>query len=339
MILRLTPLQSSRKFLADAVMPALASLVLLSCSAIYALAQTAPGYPSETIRIIVPFGPGGGPDFSVRAFQSVLQETIKQSVRVENRPGANSIIGTRAVATAAPDGYTLLGASSGFSTIEITTAKPGFDPQKDFAPVGFIARSAGYLLVVKADSPFKTMADLVAAAKKSEIFYASSGIGNTLHLIAALFAERAGVSFKHLPFSSGPETVLALTRGEVGFLFSTPTAVMGLIQSGELRAIGYAGSEPFPELPTVPLVSDFVRGFRIAEPWTGILAPARTPEPVISVLNGALRRAVEMPRYKTLLEAGSYRPAFSSPQEFRVFLEQNSADWRAAAQAAGVKAK
>ena len=124
MILRLTPLQSSRKFLADAVMPALASLMALSFSTIYALAQAARSYPSETIRIIVPFGPAGGPDFSVRAFQSVLQETIKQSVRVENRPGANSIIGTRAVATAAPDGYTLLGASSGFSTIEITTAKP-----------------------------------------------------------------------------------------------------------------------------------------------------------------------------------------------------------------------
>ena len=114
---------------------------------------------------------------------------------------------------------------------------------------------------------------------------------------------------------------------------------MGLIHSGELRAIGYAGSEPFSELPTVPLVSDFVRGFRIAEPWTGILAPARTPEPVVSVLNGALRRAIDVPRYKTLLEAGSYRPAYSSPEEFRAFLEQNVADWRAAAQAAGVKAK
>jgi tripartite-type tricarboxylate transporter receptor subunit TctC len=288
MIWHLMPLRSSRKFLPDVFTLVLASsLGMLSWFTTGVLAQTAQGYPSEAIRIVVPFGPAGGPDFSVRALQSVLQETIKQPVRVENRPGANSIIGTRAVATASPDGYTLLGASSGFSTIEITTAKPGFDPQKDFAPVSLTARAAGYLLVVRANSPFKTMADLVAGGKKSEIFYASSGIGNTLHLVAALFAERAGVSFKHLPFSSGPETVLALTRGEVGFLFSTPPAVMGLLQSGELRAIGYAGNEPFPELPTVPLVSDFVRGFRIAEPWTGILAPARTPEPVITALSNA----------------------------------------------------
>jgi tripartite-type tricarboxylate transporter receptor subunit TctC len=183
------------------------------------------------------------------------------------------------------------------------------------------------------------MADLVAAARKSEIFYGSPGLGNTLHLVAALFADRAGVSFKHVPYPNLPEAVLATTRGEVGFVFSTPPAVMGLLQSGELRALGYAGSEPLPELPTVPLVSDFARGFRIAEPWTGILAPARTPDPVISVLSNALRRAVEMPRYKTLLEAGSYRPHFSSPKDFKAFLEQNVADWRAAAQAAGVKAK
>jgi tripartite-type tricarboxylate transporter receptor subunit TctC len=133
--------------------------------------------------------------------------------------------------------------------------------------------------------------------------------------------------------------VLALIRGEVGFLFSTPPAVMGLLQSGELRALGYAGTQRLPELQTVPLVSDFAQGFRIAEPWTGILAPARTPEPVISVLSDALRRAIEMPRYKALLEAGSYRPHFGSPEEFGAFLEQNIADWRAAAQAAGVKAQ
>jgi tripartite-type tricarboxylate transporter receptor subunit TctC len=339
MISRLSLPRSSRMVLADAVLRVLWPLIALACTTLDAPAQTATSYPSETIRIIVPFGPAGGPDFSVRALQSVLQETIKQSIRVENRPGANSIIGTRAVATAAPDGYTLLGASSGFSTIEITTAQPGFDPLKDFAPVGLTARAAGYLLVVSAKSPFKTVSDLVAGAKTSEIFYGSPGIGNTLHLVAALFAEKVGVSFRHVPYPNLPEAVLATARGEVGFVFSTPPAVMGLVQSGELRPLAYAGFEPFPELPTVPLVSDVARGFRIAEPWTGILAPARTSEAVISVLSGAMRRAIEMPRYKTLLEAGSYRPHFSSPQEFKTFLEQNSSDWRAAAQAAGVKAK
>jgi tripartite-type tricarboxylate transporter receptor subunit TctC len=340
MILRLLLSRSRGKFWSGAAVLALATLVgALVSSSIVALAQTAPSYPSEPIRIIVPFGPAGGPDFSVRALQAVLQETIKQSIRVENRPGANSIIGTRAVATAPPDGYTLLGASSGFSTIGITTSQPGFDPQKDFAPVSLTARAAGYLLVVSAKSPFNSMADLVAGAKKSEVFYGSPGLGNTLHLVAALFADRAGAAVKHVPYPNLPDAVLATARGEVSFVFSTPPAVMGLLQSGELRALGYAGSEPLPELPAVPLISSFVRGFRIAEPWTGILAPARTPEPVIATLNDALRRAVAMPRYKTLLEAGSYRPASSSPEEFRAFLDQNSVDWLAAAQAAGVKAK
>ena len=122
------------------------------------LSQSAATYPAETIRIVVPFGPASGPDFAIRALQPTLQEILKQSVRVENRPGANSIIGTRAVATAAPDGYTLLGASTGFSTIESTTSQPGFSPMRDFKPVGFSARSAGYVLVVSAKSPYATMA-------------------------------------------------------------------------------------------------------------------------------------------------------------------------------------
>src|SRR6185369_8818788 len=132
---------------------------------------SAQSYPAEPIRIVVPFGPASGPDFAIRALQPALAEILKQSVRVENRPGANSIIGTRAVATAAPDGYTLLGASTGFSTIESTTSQPGFSPIRDFKPVGFSARSAGYVLVVNAKSPYTTMAELIAAAKKLPVYY------------------------------------------------------------------------------------------------------------------------------------------------------------------------
>src|SRR5882757_5420633 len=135
---------------------ALLSLIIHASATISAYPQSAVGYPAEPIRIVVPFGPASGPDFAIRALQPTLQEVLKQSVRVENRPGANSIIGTRAVATAAPDGYFLLGASTGFSTIESTTSQPGFSPMKDFRPVGFSARSAGYLLVVGAKSPYTT---------------------------------------------------------------------------------------------------------------------------------------------------------------------------------------
>jgi len=339
LILRPMPARSRGSFPAASIMPAFVLLIVLLCSTIGALAQAVRSYPSEPIRIVVPFGPAGGPDFAIRALQPELQETIMQSVRVENRPGANSIIGTRAVATAAPDGYTLLGASTGFSTIEITTSQPGFDPLKDFTPVSLTARSAGYLLVVNAKSPFASMVDLIAGSKKTQVFYGSPGLGNTLHLIAGLFAEKAGATFKHVPYPGVAEAVLATVRGEVTFVFSTPPAVMGLLQSGELRAIGYAGSEPFPDLPMVPPVSNAAPGFRIAEPWSGILAPAKTPDITISILNAALRRATEVPRYEAVLKAGSYRPQSSSPEEFRAFLEQNISDWREAARAAGVRAK
>jgi tripartite-type tricarboxylate transporter receptor subunit TctC len=297
---------------------------------------SAQSYPAEPIRIVVPFGPASGPDFAIRALQPTLAEILKQSVRVENRPGANSIIGTRAVATAAPDGYTLLGASTGFSTIESTTSQPGFSPMRDFKPVGFSARSAGYVLVVSAKSPHATLQDLIAAGKRSPVFYGSPGIGNTLHLVAAFFAEKTGAPVKHVPYPGVADAVLATARGEVDFTFATLAAVMGQVQSGDLRAIGYAGSTPIAEQPSVPLVSSIAPGFRLAEPWAGLLAPARTPDSAIMTLNNALKRASEDPKYKTALHAGGYTPASNSPAEFQAFLEQNISDWKQAARAAGI---
>jgi tripartite-type tricarboxylate transporter receptor subunit TctC len=319
-------------------------LVLLSLiahvgSASSAFPQSAASYPTEPVRIVVPFGPASGPDFAIRALQPTLQERLKQPVRVENRPGANSIVGTRAVATAAADGHILLGASTGFSTIGATTAHPGFDAMRDFKPVGFSARSAGYLLVVSAKSPYTTMQELIAAARKSPVFYGSPGIGNTLHLVAALFAEKTGTPFKHVPYPGVAEAVLATVRGEVSFAFATLPAVIGQLQSGDLTAIGYAGSAVLAEMPAVPLVSSIAPGFRLAEPWAGLLAPGKTPDHAVTVLNQALKLANEDPRYKTALQAGGYKPAANSPEEFRAFLEQNIADWKQAAQAAGLTPK
>jgi tripartite-type tricarboxylate transporter receptor subunit TctC len=314
----------------------LLAMIMHAGSTSLAVAQSAATYPAEPIRIIVPFGPASGPDFAIRALQPTLADILKQSVRVENRPGANSIIGTRAVASAVPDGYTLLGASTGFSTIESTTSQPGFSPIRDFKPIGFSARSAGYVLVVGAKSPSATMQDLIVAGKKSPIYYGSPGIGNTLHLVAALFAEKTSAPFKHVPYPGVAEAVLATARGEVDFTFATLAAVIGQVQSADLKAIGYAGSTPLAELGSVPLVSSIAPGFRLAEPWAGLLAPARTPDTAIMVLNNALKRASEDPKYKTALQAGGYAPASSSPEEFRAFLEQNISDWKQAARAAGI---
>jgi tripartite-type tricarboxylate transporter receptor subunit TctC len=317
----------------------LLSFIANAAVAISAYPQTPAKFPAEPIRIVVPFGPASGPGFAIRALQPTLQDILKQPVRVENRPGANSIIGTRAVATATPDGYTLLGASTGFSTIGSTAAHLGFDPMKDFKPVGFSARSAGYLCVVSAKSHYTTLQDLISAGRKSAVYYGSPGIGNTLHLVAALFAEKTGTSFKHVPYPGVAEAVLATMRGEVGFAFATLPAVIGHLQSGDLRAISYAGSAALAEMPSVPLVSSIVPGFSLAEPWAGLLAPGNTPDLAVTILDQALKRASEDPRYKATLEAGGYKPASNSPEEFRAFLEQNISDWKQAAQAAGIYPK
>jgi tripartite-type tricarboxylate transporter receptor subunit TctC len=323
---------------APAARIAVPAVIVLLGTAAAALSQTA-NYPSEPIRIVVPFGPASGPDFAMRALQPTLQELLKQPVRVENRPGANSIIGTRAVATASPDGYMLLGASTGFSTIESTTSQPGFDPMKDFKPVGLSARSAGYVLVVGARSSIQSMAALIAEGKKSAVYYGSPGIGNTLHLVAALFAAKTDTPFRHVPYPGVADAILAAARGEVAFAFATLPAVIGQVQSGDLKAIGYAGVAPLPDMPSVPLVSSVASGFRLAEPWAGLLAPGRTPDSVISILNEALKRAAADERYRTALQGGGYGPASTTPDEFRAFLAQNIADWKQAARAAGIEPK
>ena len=320
-----------------AVRLALLALTMQIGSAISCLAQPADSYPAEPIRIVVPFGPASGPDFAMRALQPRLVELLKQAVRVENRPGANGIIGTRAVAASPPDGYTVLGASTGFSTIESTASQPGFDPIADFKPVGLTARSAGYLLVVKANSLFATMEDLIAVGRKSPLYYGSPGIGNTLHLVAALFAQKTNTPFKHVAYAGVADAVLAAARGEVAFVFATLPAVVGELQGGELKAIGYVGSTAFAEMPSVPLVSSVAPGFRLAEPWAGLLAPGKTPDSVVSTLNEALQRASKDDSYKMALQMGGYTPASDSPDEFRAFLAQNIADWKEAAQAAGIK--
>jgi tripartite-type tricarboxylate transporter receptor subunit TctC len=183
------------------------------------------------------------------------------------------------------------------------------------------------------------MADLIAAAKKLPVYYGSPGIGNSLHLVAALFAEKTGAPFKHVPYPGVAEAVLATVRGEVEFAFATLPAVIGQVQSGDLKAIGYAGSTPLADLRSVPLVSSMAPGFRLAEPWAGLLAPGRTPGTVVAILNSALQRASGDPKYKATLQAGGYMPAWNSPEEFRAFLEQNILDWKQAAQAAGIDPK
>lgn len=315
----------------------LLALTLQFAAVTAAAAQQAGGYPQQPIHIVLPFGAGSGPDFAIRTLQPPFQAALKQSVIIENRPGANGAIGTRAVAMSPPGGSILLGASTGFSTLASTTTKLGFDPLHDFQPIGLSARSAGYLLVVKAGSPYGTMQDLIAAGKKSRLYYGSPGTGNTLHLVAALFAKRTDTPFTHVAYSNLADAVLATARGEVTFVFATLPAVLGQLQSGNLRAIGYAGSSVLADMPTVPLVSSVVPGFHLAEPWAGLLAPAHTSASAVTRLSEALKRATGDQHYKLVLQGAGYAPAWMSPDEFGTFLHQNVADWREAAEAAGIK--
>ncbi len=312
-------------------------LLAASLSAGAARAQAQAAFPSQPLRVIVPFAPGGAPDITARILAPTFGEALGQPVVVENRSGANGLIGSQAVATARPDGHTLLAVSSSFAINPAIFRTLPFDPRRDFAPVGCIVMSPGYLLVVAATSPITTVAQLIEAARQRTLFYGSPGIGNSNHLATAQFAQAAGVEMEHVPYRGGAEAVTALLSGQVQLLMSAPASVLPMIQSGQLRAIGFAGDAPFAQLPQVPLVSATLPGFRPVGAWHGLFAPAATPSPAIDTLNAALRRTLRMPAVKEAMAREGYDTPEMSPPEFRAFVERELDGSRAAAQAARIE--
>jgi tripartite-type tricarboxylate transporter receptor subunit TctC len=301
------------------------------------MARAQATFPFSPIRMIVPFGAGGAPDITARMLAPQLSERLGQSVVVENRAGANGMIGAQAVANSRPDGHTLLAVSSSFVINPAMTRRMPFDPRRDFAPVAMIVITPGLMMVVNASSPFTTLAQLIEAAKRETLFYGSPGIGNANHLVTALMTRAARVEAEHVPYRSAGEVATALLGGQVHFMVTTPASVLPMIQQGQLRPLAFSGDKPFSVLPTVPLISDTLPGFRAPSSWHGLFAPAATPAPVVEKLNLETRRALRAPQVRDAL----VREGFEIPQlpqaEFREFVLRELEEWRAAVEAAKIE--
>jgi tripartite-type tricarboxylate transporter receptor subunit TctC len=293
-------------------------------------------YPTRPVRVIVPFAPGGAPDVAARVVAAVLDQPLGQSVIVENRPGANGIVGMQAVAMAAPDGYTLLSVPPAFVINPSVHKKLPFDVFRDFEPVANLGISAGYLILVRLGLPVHSVPELIAYAKGHRVLYGSPGIGNTLHLAAALFAAKAGVEMEHVPFRGSAPVMNALLAGTVDLAFVTSASSRYAV-TGQLRAIGFTGKKPLAELPEVPLVRDTLPGFDIEGSWQGWFAPAKTPTAIVARLNGAVQAAVKIPSVRQGLYAAGYEPADMSPAEFGTFLHAEAQRYAEAARAAKIE--
>jgi len=291
-------------------------------------AYAQPEFPKQLIKIIVPYGPGTGPDVVARLVGDKFSTAYKQPVIVENRVGASGMIGSELVARSPADGYTLLLAAPSNTIAAVSGRKLTFDPIRDFAPVG-MAVSLSPILVTAAESPWKTLKDLIAAAKArpGELTIAAGGVGNSQHLAAELLNQSAGIELLHVPFKSTSEIVTALVGRMVDVSFVDPSAIP-MVKSGRIRALAVGPSVRSKVLPDVPTVAEAgVPGFEYTS-WYGFLAPARTPPAVIASLNRELQKAMADPNVQAKLAGASMEPQPGSPEALGAFMAQDVARWK-----------
>jgi tripartite-type tricarboxylate transporter receptor subunit TctC len=275
----------------------LSSALALVASACAAVAQ---GFPSKPVRIVVPYPAGGPTDALARIVANELQADLGQNVVVENKPGASGAVGTREVAKADADGHTLvLGNNQTHATNAFLLKEPGYDPQKDFVPVAGLA-DLQHALVVRKDLGVKTVAELIALAKKDagKLNYGSTGVGSGSHLTMELFKTKTGTAMTHVPFRGAAPLATEIVAGRIDAAFSTLSAVLGQIQGGEMIALAIASDTPAPQLPNVPLLkTQGVTGSE-GDSWLALFAPAGTPAAVVDRLGKAILTALAKPDIK-----------------------------------------
>jgi tripartite-type tricarboxylate transporter receptor subunit TctC len=313
------------------------ALAALACGLAFASVAQAQSYPNRPVRIVVGFAAGSGPDIVARAVGAQLGADLGQNFFIENRLGANGTIAAKAVADAPPDGYTLLYTSSGFSTTPYMYRKAVFDVLRDFAPIATAGILDGYVLVANTATPIKTVPDLIAYAKTNRVLYGSPGVGNSLHIVTELFNLKTGIKLEHLPYRGASEVVNALLQGSIQVAFLSPTTVVGLVEEGKLRAIGFSGSKPFPELPTVPLVSASVPAFPPSSTWGIFFAPAKTPAAIVDKLNGAIQHALKVPAVANVVTKAGYIPDGRTAVQTTEFFRKEVEAAGEAVKAAGIE--
>jgi tripartite-type tricarboxylate transporter receptor subunit TctC len=324
-----------------------ATLVSCVCAAavsgqlrLAATASAAADYPTRPITLVVPYAAGGGNDVIARLVAAKMSPSLGQPIVIENRGGAGSTIGTRDVARSKPDGYTLLIATSSLAINPSLYSDAGYDPQKDFAPVGLIATSAN-LVLVRPSLPAHSIAELIALAKRqpAQLNFASTGTGTSTHLAATLFAAMAGVKLTAIPYKGVAPAVTDLLGGHVDLMFCPTSSVVGLVHEGKLPALAVTSARRSPLFPQLPSVSEAGLSGYQAELHYGIVAPAGTPAPVIAKLNGALNGALADPVVRSRLSADGDETLPGTPEAYAADIASEQAKWSDVIKKSGVAAQ
>lgn len=285
-------------------------------------------FPDKPIRLVVPFAPGGGTDLIARTLGVGMASALGQPVIIENKPGAGTIIGTDMVAKSPPDGYTLVVASFAHAVNPSLVAKLPYASDRAFSPVVLIGRGPN-VLVVRAESPYKSVKDLVAAAtsQPEKLTYASQGNGTSAHLAGEMFTNLAKVKMIHIPYRGAGPAITDLLGGQVDMMFATSSAVGSFMDSGRLRAIAVTTPERSAVLNGIPTVAETLPGYAV-ESWYGLYVPAGTPADVIAKLNAASRKAVTADEFRKKVEQEGLMVTAGSPAELDAYVRREEARWR-----------
>jgi tripartite-type tricarboxylate transporter receptor subunit TctC len=316
-----------------------ATAAALACTTFAAPAAWAQAWPAKAIRIVVPFPPGGGTDIIAREVSQKVTAATGWTFVIDNKPGAGGNLGVDAAAKAPADGYTLvLGQTSNLAINPTLYSKLPYNPQKDLAPVGLIA-SAPLVIVVPATSAYKTLADLVAAAKArpGEVNFASPGNGTVAHLTGEQFQKAAGIRFQHVPYKGANQALTDVISGQVQLYVSSVPSVLQQIRTGKLRPLAVTSARRVDDIPQTPTVGESgYKGFD-ASTWFGLLAPAGTPRDVLARLNAEFNKALQQPDLRKRLGDEGADPLGGTPEQFAELIRDDIVRWGRTVKESGVR--
>ena len=295
-------------------------------------------YPDRTVKMVVPLTTGSGADIAGRVVAKSLSETWKQSVIIENRPGAGGLIGTGVVVNAEPDGYTLLVQSASYAANPAIYKKLPYDPIKSLIDVAILGQTP-YVMITAADGPYQSIRDLVIAAKSKpgEITFASAGVGSSTHLAAEYFNQLMGVKLIHVPYKGSPEAIQDTMSGRTAFYMAPLDTAIGQLKGGKVRALGVTSKTRNAAVPDIPSIAE--QGYPNFEIglWFGVWAPAGTPPVIVSKINQSVNKSMEEPEVKTAYETKGIKATPMSPAEFSKFVREEMMKYQKIAKEAAIE--